>query len=86
MVLTGMFISDEADTAFASGTAGKTVDKHLALFSAFAEPGKSAVMIDWMGYIEDAASSPTDFPLPEGIFEAPVDHTSVNDLNDIWVD
>ncbi len=33
-----------------------------------------------MGYIEDAASSPTDFPLPEGIFEVPVDHTSVNDL------
>ena len=27
-------------------------------------------MIDWMGLIEDAASSPTDMPLPAGILDS----------------
>jgi len=71
---------DENATPFGSGTAGKQVDKHLALFSAYGSSGKSEIMIDWMGYIEDAASSPTDMPLPAGIFE-PSSGTSVNSLN-----
>ncbi len=71
---------DENPTEFASGVQGKTTGKHLALFSAFAENGKSGIMIDWMGYLEGEASSPTVMPLPAGIFEY-VPGTSIEDQN-----
>lgn len=71
---------DEDPTEFGSGTCGKTVGKHLALFSAYGANGKSEIMIDWMGYIEDAASSPTDMPLPEGVWTPPA--VSVNPVNE----
>lgn len=61
---------DEDPIAFASGVQGKSTGKHLALFGAYAENGKSGIIIDWMGLIEDAASSPTDMPLPAGIFDS----------------
>ncbi|MFC2080943.1 T9SS type A sorting domain-containing protein [Bacteroidota bacterium] len=72
---------DEDPTEFATGTQGKATGKHLALFSAYGSSGKSEIIIDWMGYIEDGANSPSDFPLPEGIFTPPADNTSVNNLN-----
>jgi len=59
---------DEADTAFAAGTAGKQVDKMIAIFGAYAETGLAGVEVDWMGYIAGESLSPTDMPLPEGVF------------------
>lgn len=61
---------DEGETAFASGTAGKQVNKHIVVLGAFSEKGKAGVEVDWMGYIDSDASSPSDMPLPAGIFDA----------------
>jgi len=60
---------DEAETAYASGTSGKKVDKHVAIIGAFSEPGKAGVEVDWMGFIDGVANSPTDMPLPDGVFD-----------------
>jgi hypothetical protein len=61
---------DEGETAFASGTSGKQVDKHVVIFGAYAEKMKAGVEVDWMGYLEGEASSPSDMPMPAGIFDA----------------
>jgi hypothetical protein len=71
---------DENPTALASGKLSREIGKHVVIFSAFAGNGKSEIMIDWMGYIESAASSPTDMPLPAGIFEQDPG-TAVQDMN-----
>lgn len=62
---------NESETPHATGTAGKQVDKHLAILGAYAENAKSGIMVDWMGMIEDAAAGPADEALPAGIFTPP---------------
>jgi hypothetical protein len=44
------------------------VDKHVVIFGAYSEKEKAGVEVDWMGYIEGEANSPSDMPLPDGIF------------------
>lgn len=60
---------DEGETPFASGTANKQIDKHVVNFGTFGEDGKTGVEVDWMGYIDSEAGSPSDAPLPAGIFD-----------------
>lgn len=60
---------DENPTPFVTGTSGKPLTKHLVVFGAFADDGKTGVFIDWMGFLDSEASSPTEMPLPAGIFE-----------------
>lgn len=59
---------DESVTALASGTCGDPKDKHMAVFGSYTENATAGLLTGWMGMLDDVAASPSQKPLPEGVF------------------
>ena len=59
---------DETSEAFVTGTGGKQVDKHFFIIGAWNNSGQFGAEIDWIGVKDDAAWSPDDQALPEGVW------------------